>query len=355
MHAYTIKKDANRLSAYRIYDPASALIQHRDPRAAIPAIQVFGKDPSDSQSEWEPQRDLLNSGPDHKHFVVEIETDAAAYLRFGDDRYGQCPAPGTGFETVYRVGNGTRGNIGAEMLKHIVTDIGGIDGIRNPLPAEGGIEPESIEQVRQNAPYAFRKQERAVTPADYAAMVSGHPGVQKAAATLRWTGSWPTIFVTVDRVGGQDLDREFKDELLQLLDLYRMAGHDVEIDEPRYVSLEIDMQVCVQSDYFRSDVAEKLQQVFSDDDLPDASKGAFHPDNFTFGQPVYLSRIYEAAQKIDGVASVNIVKFQRQGIDSREALDAGKLSLERLEIARLDNDPNFPEHGVFRLSMEGGK
>ena len=25
------------------------------------------------------------------------------------------------------------------------------------------------------------------------------------------------------------------------------------------------------------------------------------------------------------------------------------------EIARLDNDPNFPEHGVFRLILEGGK
>jgi hypothetical protein len=29
--------------------------------------------------------------------------------------------------------------------------------------------------------------------------------------------------------------------------------------------------------------------------------------------------------------------------------------LHRLEIARLDNDPNFPENGVLRLIMEGGK
>jgi hypothetical protein len=33
----------------------------------------------------------------------------------------------------------------------------------------------------------------------------------------------------------------------------------------------------------------------------------------------------------------------------------GKLVLGRLEIARLDNNPNFPERGVFRLMMEGGE
>jgi hypothetical protein len=26
-----------------------------------------------------------------------------------------------------------------------------------------------------------------------------------------------------------------------------------------------------------------------------------------------------------------------------------------LEIARLDNDPNFPERGVFELTLEGGR
>jgi hypothetical protein len=31
------------------------------------------------------------------------------------------------------------------------------------------------------------------------------------------------------------------------------------------------------------------------------------------------------------------------------------MPLGRLEIARLDNDPNFPEHGVLRLDLRGGK
>jgi hypothetical protein len=55
------------------------------------------------------------------------------------------------------------------------------------------------------------------------------------------------------------------------------------------------------------------------------------------------------------VASVNITTFQRQGQPDRRPLEEGKLSMERLEIARLDNDLNFPERGVFRLQLQGGK
>ena len=33
----------------------------------------------------------------------------------------------------------------------------------------------------------------------------------------------------------------------------------------------------------------------------------------------------------------------------------GRIVLGRLEIAQLDNDPNYPERGVLRLELHGGK
>ncbi len=115
------------------------------------------------------------------------------------------------------------------------------------------------------------------------------------------------------------------------------------------------MQVCVRSDYFRNEVRKALLGVFNNRTLPDGRRGAFHPDKFTLGQAVYLSPLYAAAQAVEGVASVEIRKFQRQGLDSQKAIDEGMLQLERLEVARLDNDPNFPENGAFHLVAEGGK
>ena len=115
------------------------------------------------------------------------------------------------------------------------------------------------------------------------------------------------------------------------------------------------MLVCVLPEHFRSDVKAALLEVFSNRTLPDGRRGLFHPDNFTFGQPVHLSRLYEAAQGVEGVDRAEISVFGRQGVTDDRALQEGKLSLHRLEIARLDNDPNFPENGVLRLRMEGGK
>jgi len=71
---------------------------------------------------------------------------------------------------------------------------------------------------------------------------------------------------------------------------------------------------------------------------------------------VYLSSLYEAAQAVQGVASVVINDFKRLHVPAdSKALDNGVLKINRLEIARLDNDPNFPERGVFKLSVGGGK
>lgn len=328
---------------------------------AVPQIVLTGISEEDlSQTTWTARADLVDSPPDDRGFVAEMETDGTAYLRFGDDMLGASPNSGTTFTATYRVGNGKSGNIGAEAISHIVLDPsyqGVISAVRNPLPAQGGTEPETIEEVRQRAPYAFRIQERAVTPEDYEATAELDQEVLRTAATFRWTGSWYTVFLTIDRKAGLPVeeDTDFENRILSLVEKYRMAGHDLEVNGPVLVSLEIEMEICVKPDHFRADVKEALLEILSNRLLPDGRKGIFYPDNLTFGQTLFLSRVYAAAQSVEGVASVRIKTFRRQGdLDTTPPLDQ-KLTLGRLEVARLDNDPNYPEHGILSLTMEGGK
>jgi len=327
----------------------------RDPLPAIFLSQqsVPGK--------WQPQRDLLNSKHNDEHFVVEIESNHVANLRFGNDSEGQRPEPETVFTATYRTGNGKAGNVGAETLSHLVSNAPEITGdkiksIWNPLPAVGGMEQESMQSVRMRAPIAFRSQERAVTLADYEDVSKRcSTEVQRSAGSLRWTGSWRTVFLTVDRIGGKKITEQFETDLRNCIEKYRMAGQDLEVDGPLFVSLEIEITICVNQHYFKNDVKKALLQVFSNKLLSDGTRGIFHPDNFSFGQTVYLSPLYAAAQKVPGVDSVKITKFQRQGINDILAMSEGKMLFARLEIARLDNDPNFPEHGVLKFNMQGGK
>ena len=182
-----------------------------DPAKSRPVISLHSKLKT-SEADWDPQLDLLGSEPDANDFVVEIENDQTAFIRFGDKQHGRRPDSGTTFTATYRVGNGASGNVGAETLAHIVTTVSGITGVRNPLPAAGGIDPETMDEIRRDAPQAFRTQERAVTEADYASKAELDQSVQRAAATFRWTGSWHTVFISVDRFDGLPLTSDFESQ-----------------------------------------------------------------------------------------------------------------------------------------------
>ena len=278
------------------------------------------------------------------------------------------PAEGTVFTPRYRTGNGTRGNVGAGSIKHIFApvfldpvnsellagiDAGIIEGVTNPVPAWGGVETETLEEVRQYAPQAFKEPRRCVTPDDYATRAGEHPAVQRAAATIRWTGSWHTIFITVDRCDGKMVTEKFSSELLAWLEPWRMAGHDLEVNRPTFVSLELSLLVCVSEEHFRSDVKAALFDAFSAQLRPDGCRGFFHPDNWTFGQSVAVSRIYAVAQRIPGVRHVEVTLLRRQG--SKEQVVPYELLCGMLEIPRLDSDPNYPDHGKLNVEMRGGR
>ena len=338
------------LHVFALPDAARRALE-RAPRGARPAVVLR----DGGSMPWLPQRDLLASGPDAAEFVLEPEDDGRARIRFGDDTHGKRPDTGTAFTATYRVGNGLAGNVSAEAIAHVVTRDGRIVGVGNPLPAQGGTDPESLDEIRRDAPEAFRVQERAVTPDDYAEVAQRHSAVQRAASTFRWTGSWHTVFVTADRKGGGEVDAEFEAGLRRHLERYRMAGYDLEVDGPRYVPLEVALRVCVKPDYFRVHVKQALFAALGSGVLPDGQRALFHPDKLTFGEPVYLSRIYAAALSVEGVESIVVETFQRKGEADRRGLDDGVLRMGRLEIARLDNDPNFPERGVLRLTLGGGR
>lgn len=328
--------------------PAAAVVGH-PPSTATPVVRLEADDGT-----WRPRRDLLASGPFAREFVVEMDEERRAHLRFGDDVTGKRPDAGLSFVSTYRVGNGLAGHVGAEALSRLITDQAGILRVRNPLAATGGHAPEPLEDIRQYAPQAFRVQQRAVTEADYAWAAEQHPEVAKAAATFRWTGSWYTVFVTIDRRGGLRVDDDFERDLRDHLNFYRMAGYDLEVDGPRPVPLDVALRVCVGAGYRRSDVKAELLEVLSNRTLPDGRRGLFHPDNWTFGQTVYLSQLIAAAAGVTGVESVEPLAFQRWGRLAEDELERGELQVGRLEIALLDNDPSLPENGRLQVEVGGG-
>lgn len=346
--------------------PVSTLF-NQEPRQALPQIKkmigkrfVFDSPVEEIETTWTSKYDLLSSQSDDQDFVVEIDNDGRAHLRFGNGELGKLPEAEMCFEATYRVGNGQQGNVGAEAISYIVFRTNAPNGVnlqaRNPLAAQGGMSSELLDEVKLFAPHAFRKQlERAITADDYVRLAQQHPKVQSAAATLRWMGSWYEVLVAIDPLSQYTNDENLLQEIAGFLHPYRRVGHDLVVVAAEYVPLDIELTICVLPNYLRAHVKTALMQVFSNRNLADGKQGFFHPDNLIFGQGIALSKLVAIAQKVPGVESVTVKKLERLYEGPNQEIENGFLPIGPLEIARVDNDPSFPENGQFRLNLHCGR
>ncbi|MEW2568930.1 putative baseplate assembly protein [Streptomyces sp. NPDC047070] len=353
--------------------PASAALRH-DPRRALPAVRLHeghhghhdhhshhpGHPGRHVDVIWEPRRDLLDSTPRDRHFVGELQDDGRLALRFGDGRHAARPTPGTRLALRYRLGGGTAGNVGAEAINHLVLTADcerpPVAGVRNPLPAAGGTEPEPVEQVCQSAPLDLRRTRlRAVTADDYAALAAALPGVQRAAATLRWTGSGQEAHIAVDAYGTGEPSPGLLAEVTRALEAYRRIGHDLVVGAARAVPLDIALRVCAVPGHQHGQILAELYRVLGRGRLPGGRLGFFHPDALSFGEPVRLSRLVAVAAAVPGVESVQVTRLRRQFHEDRGEREDGVLRLGPLEIATCDNDPDRPENGRLTISLGGAR
>jgi hypothetical protein len=343
---------------------ADMLRQHRDKILPVVSLRQTAA-PGAAAAEpatppgpaWTLRRDLLSSNRFARDFVVETDLDSSATVRFGDGVFGRRPDPGTNLVVRYRTGSGRRGNVAAAAIAHVVSDDGRITGVRNPLPASGGSDAETVFQIRARAPLQLRRQKRCVTEEDFADAARAFGGVRDAVAEARWTGSWRTMFIWVQRMGGATVDDVFRREFLEYLRRRRPMGLDLEVRGPDYVPLDIALGVRVREGAPARLVEQRLLEAFGNRVLADGREGFFYPDRMNFGETLYLSDLIAAATDVDGVAWVEPKRFRRFDVpekDAKAASAVGVLSLSPREIARVDNNAMAPQRGRIVFSLSGG-
>ncbi|MFI2372828.1 putative baseplate assembly protein [Streptomyces sp. NPDC018833] len=347
-HAWTPRRDL----------PASGPRDHR-------VVGETEEDGAHPEHAWTPRRDLLASGPRDRHVVGETDDDGMLRIRFGDGRAGAAPPPGTKLCATYRTGNGRAGNLGSEAVNRIVcrgTELKCVLRVRNPVPATGGTDPESVAEVRLAAPREpFRKLLRAVTAEDYATLAARRPDMQRAAAALRWTGSWYEADVALDPIGTYDVPHRLLEDVRSSLYRFRRIGHDVVTRPALQVPLDVALDVLVDSDHIAGHVREALMNRLRPGVRPDGGRGFFDPDALTFGTPVRASELVAVAVSVPGVRHADVIRLRRlhsAGHGGRPGPDvppSGELRLGALEIARLDADVARPENGRLTLRLRGGR
>jgi len=111
----------------------------------------------------------------------------------------------------------------------------------------------------------------------------------------------------------------------------------------------------VLSGWLDGDVEAGVLEVLSGDECPNGPTGFFFADRFTFGTPLYRSRLEAAIQDAPGVLGVSSITYRQRGVF------AGFVDLPEVvtpapsQILRVDNDPSWPERGTIQVIAEGGR
>ena len=262
---------------------------------------------------WALRETLAFSRRGLQDFVIEIDEDDRATVDFGDGVFGAIPAKLATITASYRVGGGTLGNIPTGAIDTIVDAselaLAGAQ-VTNRKAATGGAEVEAIEQAVGHAPNVFRSSgyplaaiKRAVTAADYEALALKHGGVGKVRAEAP---NWNTVTLYVAPQGATHGRRQVSDVLeANLLDYFedkRPLSTIVEIRDVTYVEIYVSARVWVKSYYPRDQVAEQVRR---------EAGGLLAFEKVRFGEPIFLSRFYEAIEAIEGVDHVFISQFRK--------------------------------------------
>jgi len=361
-------------SLYTLKNAPLAWLPQAGP-AAPPLPELFLEQNLPTARDWVWRRVLLDAAPFENAFTLDpvkfaptardfqsaaiqdYDSDEGGTIRFGDGRFGGQPAAGDTFQVTYRVGGGAAGNVAADSITQLEPGAPGwIGRVTNPFAAAGGLDEESNQRVRRLAPQAFRAvQFRAVRAEDYVAAAQTLPWVSRAGSVFRWTGSWLTVFTTPDPRGSETIPVAEHVELIDLLNRYRMAGYESYAPAPRYVGLDLYIQVCALPDAFRGDVEAGILKALGSGTFADGQTGFFHPDRFSFGTPLERSRLEAAIQGAVGVAGVSSIRYRRLGV-IRLPVDMGDtVPVAPDQIIRVDNDPSRPERGSLHVAVDGGK
>lgn len=321
-------------------------------------------------SPWQEVSDLIESESDDEHYIVETDEYRVSRIRFGNDANGRALPPNAVVTCHYQVGQGEDGNVGADALTRFDTVAHPeISALWNPFDVVDGRQPELPAEIVRRVPEAYRaRQLRAVTLEDYVKRAEELPMVAHAAARYAWTGSFRTVRIAIDPKGTTELPDATRRQIAAYLDAVRLIGEDLEVRKAQYVPLDIKLGLCANPQYWPADLDAVLQQEFSDGYTTDGRPGLFHPDRWTFGQPLYASQLIGRALAVPGVErvlSASIKRFHALSGPSLVTVTLApedvplsvveKLEVDAFEIIEVANDPDRLERGRIQFDIQGGR
>ena len=238
---------------------------------------------------------------------------------FNSTALGEVPKPNTTMFIRYRVGGGSAANIGANVINSVgVVDMV-VNGpvaannqfvksslrVNNPVPAFGGGNEPTVDEIRWMTKYNFASQNRAVTIKDYIATVFKMPG--KFGVPFRMQVSEKQNKVEFAVLGLESSGKlsnsstnTLKENMATWLADYRMINDYVLIRDGKIINIAFDIDLYTDKAFNQGEIINNTINVV---------KNYFDINKWQMGQNIFMAQLIEAINNVTGVLNVVDIKI----------------------------------------------
>lgn len=219
----------------------------------------------------------------------------------------------------YRIGGGPLSNVGSNVL----TEVGNVDATMlgtntalvqqtlaslratNPIPAIGGANLPTIEEIKHYIGANFASQKRCVTLGDYIARSYQIPG--KFGAPFKVHGEVQDnkvkLYILTRDANGKLITNstsDIKDNLARFLVPFRMINDYVEINDGKVVNVQIEADLFVDKNYNLNEIKSNAINVIQE---------FMNVEKWEMNENIYVSQITDKLRDVPGVINVVDIRF----------------------------------------------
>ena len=252
---------------------------------------------------WEEVPNFFRSQGDAQVYIVRHDDEGNATVTFGDGVRGSRLLTGVNNVTAtYRHGAGSAAPPSGSITQ-MVKPVKGVTSVHNPVPAYGGGDAESLNDMRRHAPSSALTLGRAVSLHDIKATAAGVAGVRAVKVDWTWHDRRQRPIALIWYIGDSGIEERVAETVRSISD----PSTPIDVIASTPIPLHLSITVKVDRRYVAEDVLEGVRNVLTNTDT-----GILAPENIGIGTPLIRSRIFQQVLSVEGTVAVRSLQFHRE-------------------------------------------
>jgi len=196
--------------------------------------------------EWQSSSSIITANGESEIYFIR-EVNGFVEIIFGNDVLGKAVQSGDSINVEYLITSGDASNGSGNFSFDATTNTGNTGTILGNPISYGGLEKESIQNIKFMAPRAFVTQNRMVTKEDHITLLKQHyPNIETINV---WGGEenipvdFGSVYVSIKPFSGDILSDTEREDVLQLIDMFSLVTTRYILVDPDYTYIIPNVEI----------------------------------------------------------------------------------------------------------------